>query len=165
MLLLCVHFFALLMRLVLVIMRLVLVIMRFVVNIMTLGNFQILSSVSYSWYSSFLISFSMVSSLLAKGFLILSTILLGFEVWSLVFTRFTHIKMFCILDSLRCMMRATMLIVLVHVIGMIVSIFGSFNFPLVLWTHFPIFLALEHDFAAAVPLFWLFNITVLVLRG
>ena len=29
-------------------MRLVLVIMRFVVNIMTLGNFQILSSVSYS---------------------------------------------------------------------------------------------------------------------
>ena len=55
------------------------------------------------------------------------------------------IKIFYLVDSPHGAMGTTMISFPVHVIGLQVSFFGRFKFPLVLWPHLPIFLRLVID--------------------
>ena len=88
----------------------------------------------WSWWFLWLLRLQRVS----LSFFI---IFMGFRVWHTVFTHFPHLIIFWLTDSPNCMMRAPMRIIIVHVLGLCISIFGGLKFVLILWNNLPIFLA------------------------
>ena len=76
-----------------------------------------------------------------------STTFLEFGVRYIVFHHFFHIKVLWLVDRPHLMMKAPMVSLLAHVLGFCVSLFRGINFPLVLWTHLPIFLTLRLVFS------------------
>ena len=62
---------------------------------------------------------------------------MGFGVWRLFFPCLLHLTIFCPAGSPHGIMHTSMVSFPVHVFGLRFSIFGSFKFPLVLWTYLP----------------------------